>query len=149
VPLAELVPGERVRPKGAADDCLAGLYSRACGMDRTTLFNTLLNESKTVVLTREHRPVGFAMFRRFGRGWLIGPVVAPDPGGAKALISHWLGANQNAFCRIDITEASGLSGWLEELGLPKVGTVITMVLGTAPVTDPEAHAYGLATQALG
>jgi hypothetical protein len=150
VPLAELVPGERVRPMGAADDCLAEMYSRACGMDRGALLAALTaNASSTVVLTRDHQPVGFALFRRFGRGWSIAPVVAPDLGGAKALISHWLGANTNSFSRLDVTEESGLSDWLEELGLPKVGTVKTMVLGSAPITDPEVHAYGLVAQALG
>ncbi len=149
VPLVELAPGERVRPMGGADDCLAEMYSSACGMDRSALLSTLLDNSSAVVLTRDHRPVGFALFRRFGRGWSIAPVVAPDQGGAKALISHWLGANQNTFCRLDVTEESGLSGWLEDLGLPKVGMVKTMVLGAAPITDPEVHAYGLASQALG
>lgn len=149
VPLVELVSGERVRPMGTADDCLAEMYSRACGMDRGALFDALVDNSSAVVLTRDHRPVGFALFRRFGRGWSIAPVVAPDRGGAKALISHWLGANHNSFCRIDITEESGLSEWLEELGLPKVGTVKTMVLGPAPITDPEVLAYGVAAQALG
>lgn len=149
VPLAELVPDERVRPIGGADHCLADMYSRVCGFDRRALFGTLVANSSTVVLTRDHQPVGFAMFRRFGRGWSIAPVVAPDMGGAKALISHWLGANQNSFCRLDVTEESGLSEWLEELGLPRVGTVRTMVLGPAPITDPEIHAYALVAQALG
>jgi predicted N-acetyltransferase YhbS len=149
VPLAELVSGERVRPMGAADDCLAEMYSRASGMDRSALFGALVASSSAVVLTRDHLPVGFALFRRFGRGWSIAPVVAPDAGGAKALISHWLGANTGSFCRLDVTEESGLSGWLEELGLPRVGTVKTMVLGTAPIGDPSVHAYVLAAQALG
>jgi predicted N-acetyltransferase YhbS len=149
VPLAELVPGERVRPMGAADDSLGEIYSRACGMERSALFDALAANGSTVVLTRDHHPVGFAMFRRFGRGWSIAPVVAPDEGGAKALISHWLGANQSTFCRLDVTEESGLSGWLEELGLPKVGVVKTMVLGPAPSPGSDVHAYGLAAQALG
>lgn len=149
VPLVDLVSGERVRPMGASDDCLAEMYSRARGMDGGPLLKLLLDSSSAVVLTRDHQQVGFALLRRFGRGWSIAPVVAPDQGGAKALISHWLGANHNSFCRLDITEESGLSEWLEELGLPKVGTVKTMVLGPAPITDHEVHAYGLAAQALG
>jgi hypothetical protein len=38
----------------------------------------LAASARTAVLTRGHQPVGFAQSRRFGRGWLIGPVVAPD-----------------------------------------------------------------------
>ena len=149
VPLAELRPGERVRPTGGADDMLADLYSRASGMDRADLFEALAAEGSTVVLTRDHVPQGFAQLRRFGRGWVIGPVVAPDSDGAKALILHWLASNAGSFCRLDVTESSGLSPWLEEIGLPRVDRVITMVRGTAPATGPDASVQALAAQALG
>ncbi|HET9628343.1 MAG TPA: GNAT family N-acetyltransferase [Novosphingobium sp.] len=149
MPLAELRPGERVRPTGGADDMLADLYSRAAGMDRSALFDALAADGSTVVLTRDHLPQGFAQQRRFGRGWEIGPVVAPDEKGAKALILHWLGTSSGSFCRLDVTEASGLSPWLEEIGLPKVGQVITMVRGRAPVAGVEASVQALAAQALG
>jgi predicted N-acetyltransferase YhbS len=149
VPLADLRPGERVRPTGGADDMLADLYSRAGGMDRSALFEALAAEGSTVVLTRDHVPEGFAQQRRFGRGWLIGPVVAPDADGAKVLILHWLGTNAGSFCRIDVTGTSGLSPWLEEIGLPQVGRVITMVRGPAPVPGPDARVQALAAQALG
>jgi hypothetical protein len=38
---------------------------------------------------------------------------------------------------------------MESLGLPRVGTVCTMVLGPPPVADPQVQVYGLAAQALG
>lgn len=149
VPLVELLPGERVRPMGAADGSLGDLYSKASGMDRRALFDALAAGSSTVVLSREDQPVGFALFRRFGRGWSIAPVVAPDLGGAKALVSHWLGANTNTFCRLDVPLESGMSEWLQKLGLPCVGRVHTMALGPAPKGDVEAKIFGLAAQALG
>ncbi|WP_245656669.1 GNAT family N-acetyltransferase [Novosphingobium naphthalenivorans] len=149
VPLAELLPGERVRPMGASGDGLGDLYSKASGMDRHALFDALAECGSTVVLSREHQPVGFAQLRRFGRGWSIAPVVAPDLGGAKALVSHWLGLNTNTFCRLDVTLESGLSEWLQKLGLPCVGRVHTMALGPAPKGGSEARIYGLAAQALG
>jgi len=148
-PLAELLPGERVRPAGGADDSLGELYSRAAGMDRRALFERLTTEAETVVLSRDHAADGFAQLRRFGRGWLIGPVVAPEAHGARALILHWLGARAGAFCRLDVTEASGLSGWLAGIGLPCVGRVRTMVLGTAPRGDTAIAVHALAAQALG
>lgn len=149
MPLAELLPDERVRPIGGADDCLGDLYARAAGMDRRALFEVLSAHADTVVLTRDHAPMGFAQFRRFGRGWLVGPVVAPETHGAKALILHWLGANTGTFCRLDVTEESGLSGWLADLGLPCVGRVKTMVLGPAPKADAAIAVQALASQALG
>lgn len=149
VPLTELRPGERVHPKGKADGALGELYGKASGMDRQALFDALAAESRTVVLSRDQHPVGFAMLRRFGRGWSIAPVVAPDVAGAKALILHWLAVKQGRFCRIDITAESGLGDWLEELGLPRVGSVRTMARGPAPVTAPFPAVFGLAAQALG
>ena len=149
VPLAELQQDERIRPIGGADDCLGQLYSDANGIDRADLFTTLAKKGRTVVLTREHQPVGFAMLRRFGRGWCVAPVVAPDLGGAKALASHWLAAKAGSFCRLDVTDQSGLSPWLEDLGLPRVGMVTTMVRGTAPQPLGDAQVFAIAAQALG
>ena len=148
MPLAELIPGERVRPKGAADGCLSDLYSRASGMDRSAVFDALVSNGRTVVLSRDHEPVGFALLRRFGRGRAIAPLIAPDIGGAKALVTHWLGAHAGTFCRVDAASET-LSSWLEEVGLPCVGTVKTMVRGPAPEVDPAICSFALAAQALG
>ena len=149
VPLAELQQGERIRPIGGADDCLARIYCDATGMDREVLFFKLAKQGRTVVLARDHEPVGFAMLRRFGRGWSVAPIVAPDLGGAKALASHWLAAKAGSFCRLDVTEESALSPWLEEVGLPRVGSVKTMVLGPVPKPKGLARVFALAAQALG
>ncbi len=147
MPLARLIKGERVRPKGAADSNLAELYSRATGMDRGALFEALAASGRAIVLSRDHEPVGFALLRRFGRGRAIAPLIAPDLGGAKALVTHWLGAYAGTFCRIDAVGGTGLSEWLEEIGLPCVGVVKTMVRGPAVEEDPDIHAFGAAAQA--
>lgn len=149
VPLAELKPDSRVRPKGKADCELAQMYSDASGIDRHELFHTLAANGRTIVKTRLNAPVGFAMLRRFGRGWSIAPVVAPDPESAKALILHFLGVKKGSFCRLDVTEEGGLSSWLEELGLPRVGSVRTMVRGPVPVGGDQARLFAIAAQALG
>ena len=150
VPMAELIPDERVRPLGAKDmPTLHGLARRATGMDRDALLDALVPGAQGVVLTRCNEPVGFALFRRFGRGYVVGPTVAPDTGGAKALISHWLGSNSGMFCRLDIPEESGLGGWLDELGLPCVGRVMRMVRGQEPTRDASVTTFSLTTQALG
>lgn len=129
VPLPELQPLERVRPMGQADEALAEMYSRANGMDRGYLFDALARDGKTVVLSRDHEPVGFAMSRPFGRGRSIAPIVAPDLEGAKVLVSHWMGTRAGRFCRIDVVEGLGLSRWLENMGLPKYDSMTTMVRG--------------------
>ena len=149
VAVAEGIPGGRVRTMGQSDDGLCDLYSRASGMDRTALFERLAANAHTVVLTRDHQTVGFAQVRRFGRGWLVGPVVAPDPGGAKALILNGLRTHAGTFCRLDVTGDSGLSEWLEEIGLPRVDSVKTMVRGRSPNPDPGTSVRAIAAQALG
>lgn len=150
VPMPELIPSERVRPMGARDwDGLGELFSAASSMDRAGLLRSLHTISKGVVLTREHEPVGFALMRRFGRGWSIGPVIAPDTNGAKVLISHWLSRKMGKFCRLDVTENSKLTGWLAELGMPCVGRVTTMVRGEPPMVSERAQVFALVSQALG
>jgi predicted N-acetyltransferase YhbS len=150
VPLPELRPNERVRPMGRNDrEAVIALDSRASGMDRSALIASLLEKSQGVVLDRNNDAAGFALFRRFGRGHTVGPTVAPDLGGAKTLISHWLGANVGLFCRLDVSAKDGLSPWLDELGLRCVGQVTTMVRGKRiePVSD--LRVYSLVSQALG
>lgn len=150
VPMAKLIPDERIRPLGLKDmTALRSLARRATGMNRDALIDALVRGAQGVVLTRGNEPVGFALLRRFGHGHVVGPTVAPDTSGAKALISHWLGSNSGVFCRLDVPEESGLSAWLEELGLPCVGRVTRMVRGIRPPVDPSVSTFSLTTQALG
>ena len=148
IPPVSATPAGRVRALGPDDD-LGDLYSRASGMDRAALLERLAAIARTAVLIRDRQPLGFAQSRRFGRGWLIGPVVAPDQVGARALILHELGAHAGAFCRLDVTGEGGLSEWLEEIGVPRVDTVKTMTRGRKPDRDPGVSAYAIAAQALG
>ena len=148
IPPVSVTPAGRVRALGPDDD-LGDLYSRASGMDRAALLERLAAIARTAVLIRDRQPLGFAQSRRFGRGWLIGPVVAPDQVGARALILHELGAHAGAFCRLDVTGEGGLSEWLEEIGVPRVDTVKTMTRGRKPDHDPDVSVYAVAAQALG
>jgi predicted N-acetyltransferase YhbS len=142
-PLVSLPPGERLRPLGSNDTPqLIELASRACG----------------IALDLDGELLGFALFRRFGRGFAIGPVVAPDApdsSRAKALISHWLSLNEGVFVRIDTPGDSGLTEWLDGLGLPRVDTVVKMVLngpkgGVAPFppADADFKQFGIINQAM-
>jgi hypothetical protein len=100
------------------------------------------------VLDRGGVASGFAMLRRFGRGQLVGPVVAPDPEAARLLIAHWLGQRQGEFIRVDVTADSGLSPWLAGLGLCQVDEVVRMARGGAPV-PAAVRSFALVNQALG
>lgn len=149
-PAVQLAPGERIRPLGARDaKRLSALLNRAAGYDRSEVLAALLNVAEGVVLDRDGEPVGFALMRRFGRGHVIGPLVAPHIEGAQALISHWVGSNEGKFVRIDVTGDSGLSGWLDGLGLTQVDSVVTMARGEAPEPQGAERVFAIANQALG
>jgi len=150
-PPIALDAGWRLRPAGQADlEALAMLDAQARGMPRRELIADLFASAEaTVVLGYEDRARGFGMLRRFGRGHLIGPVVAADATGAKALIAHLSGMNAGRFTRIDIDFATGLGEWLESLGLMRVDAPTTMVRGPALATSPDARLFAIATQALG
>lgn len=150
VPIPELIPNERVAPMKAGEvPDIAQLDHRATGIDRSEAVHYLCDYTQGVVLNRDGDQAGYALFRRFGRGYAIGPTIAPDLGGAKALISHWLGSNAGMFCRLDVPDDSGLSSWLDELGLPCVGRVTRMCRGAPPQRGADARAYSLINQALG
>ena len=151
-PLIALQPGWRLRPAGLNElPALQALDAAARGMPRDALIAELLqNADACVVLDHDNAPKGFAMLRRFGRGHVIGPVVAPDAEGAKALIAHLAGLNAGNFTRIDIDFDSGLAEWLESIGLLRVDAPTTMVRGgpLAPAAEGPSL-FAIVTQAVG
>ena len=142
--------GERLRPMGRSDARrLAALATRASGMSRGRLLESLLDVAQGIVLDRGGEAIGFALLRRFGRGLAIGPVVAPDAKRAKLLIAHWAAMNPRKFLRIDVHSSDGLGTWLGRLGLKKVDSVVTMSKGTPPAKDATLRDFALVTQGLG
>lgn len=150
-PPIALAAGWRLRPATEFDlPALQALDAAARGMPRAALVADLLREAEaTVVLDHDGVARGFAMLRRFGRGHVVGPVVAPDPEGAKALVAHLSGLNAGRFTRIDIDFDSGLAEWLESIGLLRVDAPTTMFLGSAPTPARQVRLFALASQALG
>lgn len=153
-PLVALNSGWRLRPAGANDGpALRALDAHARGMPRDALIDELVADAEAaVVLDEEGVARGFGLLRRFGRGYSIGPVVAPDVEGAKALIAHLAGINAGRFTRIDIDSAIGLTEWVEALGLARVDAPVTMLRGGRP-NDDAAHGapklFSIVTQAIG
>ncbi|HUG23614.1 GNAT family N-acetyltransferase [Piscinibacter sp.] len=151
-PPIALDSGWRLRPATESSlPTLRALDADARGMPRDALIDELFREAEsTVVLDHDDHACGFAMLRRFGRGHAIGPVVAPDAEGAKALIAHLSGLNAGRFTRIDIDFDSGLAEWLETLGLLRVDAPTTMLRGAPLATRQRGpRLYGIVTQALG
>jgi ribosomal protein S18 acetylase RimI-like enzyme len=150
-PLVALGSGRRLRPATEADlPTLHALDAAARGMPRPALIDELFRDADTtVVLDEDGRARGFAVLRRFGRGHVIGPVVAPDNDGAQALIAHLAGLNAGRITRIDIDFDSGLAEWVESLGLLRVDAPTVMVRGAPLAHDADARLYAIVTQALG
>lgn len=146
-PLMPLRAGERLRPTGRSDPpILAALDRQATGFDRSALIAALLDAGTGVVLDDAGTAVGFAILRRFGAGQVIGPVVARDQTSARALIGHFLAANPGQFLRIDVPEHSGLSDWLQTLGLADAGGAVRMLRGPG-LGRPRS--FALASQGFG
>lgn len=129
---------------------LIALDELAAGMPRSRLLEALAGCGTTSVLRGGDGGVrGYAVCREFGRGHVIGPVVAPDSADAAALIAHAMAGLAGRFVRVNTPAQSGLGTWLEAQGLPLVGTEEAMVRGTLPESLPQARIFALCSNSLG
>jgi GNAT superfamily N-acetyltransferase len=128
---------------------LFALDHAASGMERGALIDALGTVGRISVLEREGRVDAYGVLRVWGRGVVIGPVVARDQADAKAMIATLAAQCEGRFTRIDVTLASGLSPWLESIGLPRVDEVVAMARGGAPVPADGAAVFALSNQSLG
>ncbi|HTQ83780.1 MAG TPA: GNAT family N-acetyltransferase [Pseudolabrys sp.] len=130
---------------------IAALDRRATGMDRGALLEALQQVALFAVIRLPGGIAGYAAIRRFGRGEVIGPVVARDAGDARHLVSFLLSERTGAFIRVDTPRELGLGDWLTGLGLKDVGGGIAMRRSDASTLndDDGVRVYALASQALG
>ena len=145
-----LQSGEILRLGGPGDlPLLERLDAQATGLPRKPALEVLLACGECIVLERDGEPVGFSVLRRFGRGHVIGPVVAANGGDAQILIAHWLHERRGQFLRIDVPLDTGLEDWLTQSGLKPAGPVTSMVRGEKPVPSGPVRLYAVINQALG
>jgi GNAT superfamily N-acetyltransferase len=157
--IAAIAPpaGEQLRAATPEDTPkLIELASRASGLDRSATIPALLDFSQGVVLERDGEVLGFSLFRPFGRGYAIGPVVTQDSDDdqrARALISYWLAQHEGDFVRIDVPGEAGIHDWLTGVGMTRVDSVEKMVRRPAGADNaaPDAtwRAFGIVNQAMG
>lgn len=144
------------RPDGVEDmqagdlESLKALDREAYGADRSALIDALVRHGKIAVIRKGETIEAWAAIRPFGRGEVIGPVIAPDAKTACALIAFHAASRPGAFLRVDTGSETGIAPWLAEIGLPHVGGGIAM---RRPSKDNAEQArrkvYALANQALG
>ncbi|WP_394893572.1 GNAT family N-acetyltransferase [Mesorhizobium sp. AaZ16] len=131
---------------------LGVLDREAFGHDRSALMKLLLERAKFAVIRDEGDTQAFSAIRPFGRGLVIGPVVARNGTEAKALVDFLLAHHQGKFVRVDTDVSTDLAEWLTGRGLAHVGGGITMRRSMATHKESKsAHhrAYALVSQALG
>lgn len=141
-----LAPG--LRPATTADrEVITALDSAAQGGARAALIARLQGRSRTLVLPASGPPGGFAIRRRFGRGHLIGPLVAGHEDDALRLCQALL---RPGFLRADLPEhATALAALLRDAGLDVVDRPLVMQRGERPGAQRGPRTFALASQALG
>lgn len=147
--IAEVTIPEGIEPAAPADhDAIRALDAAHTGLERTALWDALFNVSNVRVIRKEGEVRGVAACRDFGRGKVVGPVIADSVDSAKRLINSHLADHPGTFVRIDVPAQSGLGEWLETFGLANVGGGRVMIRGEAPVAA-SSGVYALASQAVG
>ncbi|RWE44528.1 MAG: GNAT family N-acetyltransferase [Mesorhizobium sp.] len=122
----------------------------AYGADREALIDALAERGQFAVIRRNGDIEAYAAIRPFGRGEVIGPVIAGNVEDAKALISFFAASRPGAFLRVDTDSRTGIADWLTEIGLAHVGGGVTMDRPSRQgAAQPRPKIYALANQALG
>jgi GNAT superfamily N-acetyltransferase len=135
-----------------ADDftAVAGLDLQALGTDRRPLLRLLADAGRILVLREAGTVTAYAALRPFGRGEVIGPLIAATPGQAWSLLDVLIDSRPGVFLRVDTPEWQQLSPWLSSRGLVGVGGGIAMSRNaTGGRSLGPAKPFALASQALG
>jgi len=145
-----LFADEDIRAATIADlAAIQRLDERASGMPRAEMVAALADMGKMVVIERSEQIVGYSIARKFGRGHVVGPVVAGGVEDARRLILAQAAGLRGEFVRIDVNAHEGLGDWLDSLGLARVGHAAAMIKGQRPTTDGAVRIFALANQSFG
>ncbi|QHO72358.1 GNAT family N-acetyltransferase [Bradyrhizobium sp. CCBAU 051011] len=132
-------------------DEIAALDERAFGTNRQKLLALLSDGASIFVLSRGGETVGYSMKREFGRGHVIGPIVASNDCDAIHLTAAHLKELKGRFARVDTRERTGpFADFLQQSRLGMNDTVTTMSKGKQFLNreDDKPWVYGLAGHAL-
>lgn len=149
-------PDGEFRPLAADDlDAVIACDAAGYGVERTALITRLFEQSVGYGLFRGGMLSAFALCRTFGRGHVVGPVVACSDADAIAVVRPHVAQHAGQFLRLDTHKESGeFATFLSQSGMSVYDTVLTMSLGKrladfAVEKQGAPATYGLATQALG
>ncbi|MGQ8630284.1 GNAT family N-acetyltransferase [Agrobacterium sp. DKPNP3] len=131
------------------------LDTAAFGVVRSGVIEKLMSNSRGYGLFRDGVLKAFALCRRFGRGHVVGPIVASDDEEAIAVLAPHIRDHQGRFLRLDTHFDTGdFALFVLRNGLTVFDTVLTMSRGkrlvdfaTGGTRSPLT--YSLASQTLG
>ncbi|MES1955029.1 GNAT family N-acetyltransferase [Salinisphaera hydrothermalis] len=129
-------------------EAILALDAAKSGLDRHALWQELFQVSTLKVIRDQGAIVAVAACRDFGRGKVVGPVLADDAATARQLIAAHLAENIDTFVRIDVPAESGLGAWLESFGLTHAGGGRIMMRGPQVILETPG-VFALASQAVG
>lgn len=138
----------RIRP-GVQNDlaAISNLDALAFGARRNHTLENLAAESEVSVLVEDGKPIGYAMARPFGRGTVIGPIVATNESDAIALFNALA---QPGFVRVDCpADAETFIGHMTGSGLSDVGASPVMARGEWTAPSGPNRVFGLSSHAFG
>lgn len=131
-------------------DEIKHLDTIAMGFSREKVISHLLANSQGRLIRDKGEITGFALCRKFGRGYVIGPIIAKSQDQAIELVSPLLHDLKDAFVRIDTYLDSGaFKEFIINIGLSLHETATKMARGTLPIPKCDIITIGLASQALG
>lgn len=131
-------------------DEIVALDTAAFGTSRQRLLALLAESASIYALRRDDEIVGYSMCREFGRGHVVGPIVASNDQDAIHLTAVHLKNLTSRFARVD-TRAKGLfADFLQQSRLAVSETDTTMSKGRRFLVqkDNQPSVYGLAGHAL-
>ena len=145
------VSGLSLRPMRPGDlEEMRALDAHAYGAVRRAMLDALLEASEVIVAERGGAVEGFAMLRKFGKGKVVGPIVAEQDAVAMQLAAWFISANEGEFLRLDsIVESEQFEAFLSAAGLGVFDTVTDMRLGQLRRAMSGPMTYALAAHSMG
>ncbi|MEO9903156.1 GNAT family N-acetyltransferase [Nisaea sp.] len=129
---------------------LLAIDQPAFGADRSEVLKVLLELSEGCIALRNGEIVGYALMRPFGRGKVIGPVVAEADRIAMQMIAPLVQANVGSFMRLDTPlQSEPFTGFLAAAGMGVYETVTEMRIGPHRRSSEGIQLFGLAAHSIG
>lgn len=144
--------GLMLRPFCRSDlPALLALDREATGHDRTAVLLCMLELADAVLLfDGSGAAVGYAFSRPFGRGELLGPVIARNDDEATVLASHFLSRHIGSYMRLDTLAHPGIfTDFVESCGLMGSTKITHMRLNPQAAKSGILRSYAMVGQAFG